>query len=244
MTREFDIVRATAQDISSLLAIAQAGILLELPGVQRELKNLQKRLRARLDLQDQAVPEGLQMVYQESAGHITGLLERESSPDHQQPTAGTLKGRQTDWLAAERRAERLSGEEAGAADHLVELWYEIRKSMQAAQMPLDRVFRQKTRKAALQPLERLPEERSRLAMELWLPWARRWQSKPAFRGNGKRPANCLQVIEPLVMQGRSPARVDAALELPAGRARALLGEALQDYARNLQIFLDNNDRHR
>ena len=248
MTKEFQSSRAIAQDLGSLLSIAQAGVLLELPGVRRELSRLRGHLRARLDRGRGAVPEDLLIVYQGALAHVSGLLDdghRHDGGVHDgRPQNGsgatpeTIARAKGDWLAAQRRAGRLPGEQAEALDHLFELWHEIRKSLQEATIPFARLFRQKTRKAALLPLERLPERQAGMAMDLWLTWARRWRAQPAVRGNQKQTVDTLQVVELLIMQGRDPRRVEALYELPAGRAEELLRLCLEDYAKNLQIYLD------
>jgi hypothetical protein len=125
-----------------------------------------------------------------------------------------------------------------AVEHLSELWREIRSSLQESSIPYERLFRQKVRREALQPLERLKGEESRAALELWLPWAKRWQARPAGRGNQREPYTVYQLMEQLVMEGRDPALLESRHGLPKGSARKLLEEAALDYASRLNIVLD------
>jgi hypothetical protein len=100
------------------------------------------------------------------------------------------------------------------------------------------VFRQKARREALLPLERVKEGDSAAAMKLWLPWARHWQARPAGPGNARNLPTAYRLVEELVMEGRDPAVLEARHGLPAGGAKGLLEEALLDYARRLQFFLN------
>ncbi len=61
-----------------------------------------------------------------------------------------------------------------------------------------------------------------------------------MRGSGplKSSSPRYRLVEELVMEGRDPAILEARHGLPAGGAKGLLEEALLDYARRLQFFLD------
>ncbi len=246
-------VRYYAEDIGSLLAIANVALLLNLPGVQKELRELRKRCRARVLANSEVIAGAASTnVGMDQFHKILGATERQAkrllkSPISQQPwgsgdmpTPQTRSKLRRDWLAMWRMSGQASEEEAKAIDCLVPIWLKVRKGMAGASVDPSRLLTGKVRKSYLQPLERLEGRDSIIALKVWLPWIRLLQETPAIRSNLAKITR-LEIVESFIFDGASASHIDRRYGLVKGGSLVILRHALQDFYHEATKLVDNLD---
>ncbi len=244
-------VRYYAEDIGSLLAIANVALLLNLPGVQKELRELRKRCHARLLAKNEGMAGSPKTkVEMEQFRKIMGATERQAEQllrnpvshrpwePHDMPTPQTRSKLRRDWLAMWRMSGEASEEEAKALDLLLPIWFEVRKGMVGASVDPTRLLTSKVRKSYLHPLERLHGKDSDIALKVWLPWIRLLQETPATRSNLAKVTS-LDIVESFIFDGASANQIDRRYGLVKGDSLVILRHALQDFYHKANKLVDN-----